>query len=66
MMAWAPAKAIYRAETHDNYPAAKAVLHCVYEGLQVSMDEGLLIEARWFTDILRTKEAAAMIRSPTR
>ncbi len=63
MMTWAPANAIYRKETHDNYPAAKAILHCVYEGLQVSIDEGLLIEARWFTNILRTKEAAAMIRS---
>ena len=63
MMTWAPANAIYREETHDNYPAAKAILHCVYEGLQVPIDEGLLIEARWFTDVLRTKEAAAMIRS---
>ena len=63
MMTWAPANAIYRKETHDNYPAAKAILHCVYEGLQVPIDEGLLIEARWFTNILRTKEAAAMIRS---
>ena len=62
-MTWAPANAIYRKETHDNYPAAKAILHCVYEGLQVPFDEGLLIEARWFTNILRTKEAAAMIRS---
>ena len=63
MMTWAPANAIYRKETHDNYPAAKAILHCVYEGLQLSIDGGLLVEARWFTRILRTKEAAAMIRS---
>jgi 3-hydroxyacyl-CoA dehydrogenase/enoyl-CoA hydratase/3-hydroxybutyryl-CoA epimerase len=63
MMVWPPANAIYRQQTHDNYPAAKAILHCVYEGLQLSMDQGLLVEARWFTRILRTKEAAAMIRS---
>src|SRR5947209_10011956 len=30
MMTWPPANAIYRRETHDNYPAAKAVLQSVY------------------------------------
>ena len=33
MMIWPPANAIYRRETHDNYPAAKAILASVYEGL---------------------------------
>src|SRR5215217_9097768 len=35
MMIWPPANAIYRRETHDNYPAAKAILQSVYEGLQL-------------------------------
>jgi 3-hydroxyacyl-CoA dehydrogenase/enoyl-CoA hydratase/3-hydroxybutyryl-CoA epimerase len=63
MMIWPAANAIYRRETYDNYPAAKAILHSVYEGLQLPMDLGLRVEARWFAHILRSKEAAAMIRS---
>jgi 3-hydroxyacyl-CoA dehydrogenase/enoyl-CoA hydratase/3-hydroxybutyryl-CoA epimerase len=63
MMIWPPANAIYRRETNDNYPAAKAILHSVYEGLQLPMDQALTVEARWFAHILRSKEAAAMIRS---
>ncbi len=63
MMTWPAANAIYRRETMDNYPAAMAILHAVYEGLQVPMDTALRIESRWFAKILRSKEAAAMIRS---
>lgn len=63
MMIWPAANAIYRRETFDNYPAAKAILHAVYEGLQLPIDQGLLVESRWFAKILRSKEAAAMIRS---
>ncbi|MGX5775434.1 FAD-dependent oxidoreductase [Methylorubrum zatmanii] len=63
MMIWPPANAIYRRETHDNYPAAKAILASVYEGLQLPMDLGLKVESRYFTHILRTKEAQAMIRT---
>jgi 3-hydroxyacyl-CoA dehydrogenase/enoyl-CoA hydratase/3-hydroxybutyryl-CoA epimerase len=63
MMTFPPANAIYRRETYDNYPAARAVLQVVYEGLQVPMDVALRIESRWFTNILRSPEAAAMIRS---
>jgi 3-hydroxyacyl-CoA dehydrogenase/enoyl-CoA hydratase/3-hydroxybutyryl-CoA epimerase len=60
---WPPAIAILRRETHGNYPAAAAILKCVYEGLLVPFDTGLKIEQRYFTEIVRTKEAAAMIRS---
>jgi 3-hydroxyacyl-CoA dehydrogenase/enoyl-CoA hydratase/3-hydroxybutyryl-CoA epimerase len=63
MMTFPPANAILRRETYDNYPAAKAILQCVYEGLQLPMDLALKVESRWFTHILKTKEAAAMIRS---
>src|SRR5262249_49974958 len=63
MMVFPPANAIYRRETYDNYPAARAILQCVYEGLQLPMDQGLRVESRWFAKILRTPEAAAMIRS---
>ena len=60
---WPPAIAILRRETYGNYPAAAAILKCVYEGLLVPFDTGLRIEQRYFTEIMQTKEAAAMIRS---
>lgn len=60
---WPPAIAILRRETHGNYPAAAAILKCVYEGLLVPFDTALRIEQRYFTEIMQTKEAAAMIRS---
>ena len=63
MMTWPPANAIYRRETYDNYPAAKAILSSVYEGLQLPFDLALTVESRYFAKILRSKEAAAMIRS---
>jgi 3-hydroxyacyl-CoA dehydrogenase / enoyl-CoA hydratase / 3-hydroxybutyryl-CoA epimerase len=63
MMIWPPANAIYRRETHDNYPAAKAILQSVYEGLQLPMDLALKVESRYFAKILRSTEAAAMIRT---
>ncbi|KMO39757.1 3-hydroxyacyl-CoA dehydrogenase [Methylobacterium variabile] len=63
MMTWPPANAIYRRETHDNYPAAKAILQAVYEGLQLPMDLALKVESRYFAKILRSPEAAAMIRT---
>jgi 3-hydroxyacyl-CoA dehydrogenase/enoyl-CoA hydratase/3-hydroxybutyryl-CoA epimerase len=38
-------------------------MSCVYEGLQLPIDAALRVESRYFTEILRSKEAAAMIRS---
>jgi len=63
MMIWPAANAVYRRETYDNYPAAKAILASVFEGLQLPMDLALAVESRYFAKILRSKEAAAMIRS---
>ncbi len=63
MMIWPPANAIYRRETSDNYPAAKAILQAVYEGLQLPMDLALRVESRYFLNIVRSTEAAMMIRS---
>jgi 3-hydroxyacyl-CoA dehydrogenase / enoyl-CoA hydratase / 3-hydroxybutyryl-CoA epimerase len=60
---WPAASALYRRETYDNYPAARLTLSAVFEGLQVPIDIGLRIESRYFTNIMQTKEAAAMIRS---
>ena len=40
-MTFPAANAIYRRETYDNYPAARAILQVVYEGLQLPMDRAL-------------------------
>jgi 3-hydroxyacyl-CoA dehydrogenase/enoyl-CoA hydratase/3-hydroxybutyryl-CoA epimerase len=63
MMMFPAGNAIYRRETYDNYPAARAIMSCVYEGLQLPIDAALRVESRYFTKVLRSKEAAAMIRS---
>src|ERR1700755_319891 len=63
MMMFPAGNAIYRRETYDNYPAARAVMSCVYEGLQLPIEAALRVESRYFTENLRSKEAAAMIRS---
>ena len=63
MMTFTPANAIYRRETYDNYPAARAIMQVVYEGLQLDMDTALRVESRWFAKIVRSPQAAAMIRS---
>lgn len=60
---WPAAPAILRRESAGNYPAALAILKCVYEGLQLPFDTALKVEQRYFAEILRSKEAFAMIRS---
>ena len=57
------ANAIYRRETFDNYPAARAIMQVVFEGLQLPFDLALRVESRWFAKILRSPEAHAMMRS---
>ncbi len=63
MMTFPAANALYRRETYDNYPAARALLQVVYEGLLLPFDRALTVESRYFAKILRSPEAAAMIRS---
>jgi 3-hydroxyacyl-CoA dehydrogenase/enoyl-CoA hydratase/3-hydroxybutyryl-CoA epimerase len=63
MMTWPAANALYRKETFDNYPAARAILSSVFEGLQLPMDTALRVESRYFAKVVRSPEAHAMIRS---
>jgi 3-hydroxyacyl-CoA dehydrogenase / enoyl-CoA hydratase / 3-hydroxybutyryl-CoA epimerase len=58
-----PANAIYRRETYDNYPGARAIMKCVYEGLLLPMDAALRVESRYFTNVLQSTEASMMIRT---
>lgn len=62
-MTFPPANAIYRRETQDNYPAIRAMLQSVFDGLQLPMDLALTVESRQFAKVLRSPEAAAMIRT---
>ena len=63
MSVWPPASALLRKDTNDNYPAAKALLQSVYEGLQLPMDAALRVESRYFANILKGQVANAMIRT---
>lgn len=62
-MTFPAANAIYRRETQDNYPAIRAMLQAVFDGLQLPMDLALTVESRHFAKVLRSPEAAAMIRT---
>ena len=54
---------LMREKTYGNYPAAKNILSCVYEGCQVDIDNGLKIESRYFVNCVMSPEAQNMIRS---
>src|SRR6185437_10763965 len=43
--------------------SARDFMQVVYEGLQLPMDQALRVESRYFAKILRSPQAAAMIRS---
>ncbi|GGD94711.1 3-hydroxyacyl-CoA dehydrogenase [Aureimonas endophytica] len=60
---WPAVASLYRKETQDNYPGARAIVKCVYEGLLLPIDQALRVELRYFAHVLQTTEAAMMIRS---
>jgi 3-hydroxyacyl-CoA dehydrogenase/enoyl-CoA hydratase/3-hydroxybutyryl-CoA epimerase len=60
---WPAANAIYRKETYDNYPGVRGLLQSIFEGLQLDMDQALMVESRYFAHVLQSNEAAAMLRS---
>jgi len=57
------ANAMTHARAGDNYPALRAILSCVFEGLMVPIDAGLRIEARYFTSLILDPTAANMVKS---
>lgn len=62
-MTFVGASAMVHGKTNGVYPAAKALLSAVYEGAMVPFDQALVIEARWFTNVLMNPSSTAMIRS---
>ncbi|GAB4269740.1 MAG: 3-hydroxyacyl-CoA dehydrogenase NAD-binding domain-containing protein [Pararhodobacter sp.] len=57
------ASVMVHANTWGVYPAAKALLSAVYEGMQVPFDTALRIETRHFVSVLLNPSSSAMIRS---
>ena len=55
--------AMLRKGTYGNYPAQPALLTAVFEGLQVPIDNGLRIEARYFLKTLASWQSKAMTRT---
>ena len=55
--------AMLAGKTNGVYPAPKAIMSCVYEGLQVPFDTALKIETRYFVSLLRDPVAKSMIRT---
>ncbi|TAF63274.1 MAG: 3-hydroxyacyl-CoA dehydrogenase [Cytophagales bacterium] len=58
-----PGTALLMGKTYGNYPAQLAIMNCVYEGLQVPIEQGLEIESRYFTSLLMSPVAKNMVRS---
>jgi 3-hydroxyacyl-CoA dehydrogenase / enoyl-CoA hydratase / 3-hydroxybutyryl-CoA epimerase len=63
MMMMTPGTALMMDKTKGNYPAQVAIMKCLYEGLQVTLEEGLVIEARYFTQLMQRPEPRGMIRT---
>ncbi len=55
--------ALLHSKTLGNYPAPPAIMSCVYEGLQVPIDAGLRIEARYMAELMMNPASRNMIRS---
>lgn len=55
--------AMLRKESYGNYPAQRAIMSAVYEGMQVPIDAGLRIETRYFLKNFSMPAARSMVRS---
>lgn len=48
---------------HGNYPAQNYIIKVIHDGLPITIDRALEIEARYFIKLLSSKEAKNMIRT---
>lgn len=55
--------ALLRKQSYGNYPAVINLMHAVYEGLQLPIDQAIRVESRYFCNTLMTPQAKAMIRT---
>jgi len=57
------AMAKLRVQFGDNYPAPISILTCLFEGVQVPIDKGLLVESRHFAKLLTDPVSRNIIRT---
>ncbi|MEM1020914.1 MAG: 3-hydroxyacyl-CoA dehydrogenase NAD-binding domain-containing protein [Pseudomonadota bacterium] len=55
--------AMVTKETQGNYNAPKAIMSCVYEGLQLPMDKALSVEVKYFCKLILDPQSGNMIRT---
>lgn len=55
--------AMVTKQTSGNYEAPKAIMSCVYEGLQLPIDKALRVECKYFTKLVMSPQSHNMIRS---
>ncbi len=55
--------AMIAGKTNGVYPAPKAIMSCIYEGLQLPFDSALKVETRYFVSLLLNPVAKSMIRT---
>jgi 3-hydroxyacyl-CoA dehydrogenase/enoyl-CoA hydratase/3-hydroxybutyryl-CoA epimerase len=60
---WAIMPSMVRQRTQGNYPAAEAIMSCVFEGAAVDIDTGLRIESRYFGKIATSQVAKNMMNA---
>ena len=57
------ANAMGVSQTKGNYPAVKAILSCLYEGMTLPFDKAIQIETKYFMTLLAGPVSKNMIRS---
>ncbi|MFY9179164.1 MAG: 3-hydroxyacyl-CoA dehydrogenase NAD-binding domain-containing protein, partial [Venatoribacter sp.] len=57
------AEAMLRQKSQGLYLAPQRILQAVYEGCQLPIDKALEVEARYFVELLMSKQAKVMIRT---
>ncbi len=55
--------AMTKEKTYGNYPAPLNILSCIYEGLQLPIEQALQIESKYFGATATTPEAKNIIRT---
>lgn len=63
MQTFTAGTALMMDKSKGNYPAMQHIMSCVYEGLLVNIDHGIVIESRHFVQVATSKVAGNLIRT---
>jgi 3-hydroxyacyl-CoA dehydrogenase/enoyl-CoA hydratase/3-hydroxybutyryl-CoA epimerase len=63
MQTFTAGTAMMMDKSKGNYPATQHIMSCVYEGLLVNIDHGIVIESRHFVQVATSKVAGNLIRT---